>query len=167
MRMVRAYIGLGANLNQPLLQLQHAVAALSNIESTVVVAVSSFYGSKPMGPQDQPDYVNAVAALDTQLSAEHLLDALQQIEQQQGRQRKADRWGPRTLDLDILLYGNKVINTERLIVPHYGMRTREFVLYPLYEIAPAMQLPDGTVLSSLLEQVPQNGLQKLHSSCSD
>lgn len=167
MRMVRAYIGLGANLNEPLLQLQHAVSALSNIESTAVVAVSSFYGSKPMGPQDQPDYVNAVAAVDTQLSAEHLLDALQQIEQQQGRQRKADRWGPRTLDLDILLYGNKVINTERLIVPHYGMRTREFVLYPLYEIAPAMQLPDGTVLSSLLEQVPQNGLQKLHSSCSD
>ena len=167
MRMVRAYIGLGANLNQPLLQLQHAVAAVSNIESTVVVAVSSFYGSKPMGPQDQPDYVNAVAALDTFLSPEQLLDALQQIEQQQGRQRKADRWGPRTLDLDILLFGNEVINTERLTIPHYGMRTREFVLYPLYEIAPALQLPDGSVLSSLLEQVSLNGLEKLHSSCSD
>ena len=167
MSMVRAYIGLGANLNQPLLQLQQAVAALSGIESTAVAAVSSFYGSKPMGPQDQPDYVNAVAALDTQLSAERLLDVLQQIEQQQGRQRKANRWGPRTLDLDILLYGNDVINTERLTVPHYGLRQREFVLYPLYEIAPALQLPDGTVLSSLLEQVPLNGLEKLHSSCSN
>ena len=167
MNMVRAYIGLGANLDQPLLQLQQAVAALADIENTAVVAVSAFYGSKPMGPQDQPDYVNAVAALDTNLSAERLLDALQQIEQQQGRQRKADRWGPRTLDLDILLFGNNVINSNRLTVPHYGMRTREFVLYPLYEIAPALQLPDGTVLSSLLEQVPLNGLQKLHSSCSN
>ena len=98
--------------------------------------------------------------------AEQLLDALQQIEQQQGRKRKAERWGPRTLDLDILLYGNQVIATERLTVPHYGLRVREFVLYPLYEIAPQLNLPDGTVLSSLLAQVSQNGLQKLHSSCS-
>ena len=119
-----------------------------------------------MGPQDQPDYVNAVAALDTTLEAEALLDALQQIEQLHGRQRKAERWGPRTLDLDILLYNNTVINSPRLTVPHYGMRQREFVLYPLYEIAPQLQLPDGTVLSSLLAQVPLNGLQKLAGSCS-
>ncbi|MDR6981619.1 2-amino-4-hydroxy-6-hydroxymethyldihydropteridine diphosphokinase [Rheinheimera pacifica] len=163
---LRCYIGLGANLEQPVAQLQQAVQALKQLAHSTLVAVSGFYGSKPMGPQDQPDYVNAVAAIDTTLTPEQLLDALQQIEQQQGRKRKAERWGPRTLDLDILLYGNQVIATERLTVPHYGLRVREFVLYPLYEIAPQLNLPDGTVLSSLLAQVSQNGLQKLHSSCS-
>ena len=163
---VRCYIGLGANLTAPIVQLQQAVVALQQLPDSHLVAVSSFYGSKPMGPQDQPDYVNAVAALDTALEAEALLDALQQIEQLHGRQRKAERWGPRTLDLDILLYNNTVINSPRLTVPHYGMRQREFVLYPLYEIAPQLQLPDGTVLSSLLAQVPLNGLQKLAGSCS-
>ncbi|HEY0922011.1 2-amino-4-hydroxy-6-hydroxymethyldihydropteridine diphosphokinase [Rheinheimera pacifica] len=163
---LRCYIGLGANLDQPVGQLQQAVQALKELAQSTLVAVSGLYGSKPMGPQDQPDYVNAVAAIDTTLTAEQLLDALQQIEQQQGRKRKAERWGPRTLDLDILLYGNQIIATERLTVPHYGLRVREFVLYPLYEIAPQLNLPDGTVLSSLLAQVSQNGLQKLHSSCS-
>jgi len=166
MAALRCYIGLGANLDEPVTQLQQAVQALKQLPQSTLVAVSGFYGSKPMGPQDQPDYVNAVAAIDTMLSAEQLLDALQQIEQQQGRKRKAERWGPRTLDLDILLYGNQVIATERLTVPHYGLRVREFVLYPLHDIAPQLSLPDGTVLSSLLAQVPLNGLQKLDSSCS-
>ncbi|MDP2714965.1 2-amino-4-hydroxy-6-hydroxymethyldihydropteridine diphosphokinase [Rheinheimera sp.] len=163
---LRCYIGLGANLDEPVEQLQQAVQALKQLAHSKLVTVSGFYGSKPMGPQDQPDYVNAVAAIDTTLGAEQLLDALQQIEQQQGRKRKAERWGPRTLDLDILLYGDQVIATERLTVPHYGLRVREFVLYPLHDIAPQLSLPDGTVLSSLLAQVPLNGLQKLHSSCS-
>lgn len=166
MTVLRCYIGLGANLDEPVAQLQQAVQALKQLTQSTLVAVSGFYGSKPMGPQDQPDYINAVAAIDTTLTAEQLLDALQQIEQQQGRKRKAERWGPRTLDLDILLYGNHIIATERLTVPHYGLRVREFVLYPLHEIAPELNLPDGTVLSSLLAQVSQNGLQKLHSSCS-
>lgn len=163
---VRCYIGLGANLANPVQQLESAIAALRQLPHSRLVAVSSLYGSKPMGPQDQPDYVNAVAALDTTLLPEQLLDALQNIEQNQGRQRKDERWGPRTLDLDILLYGGQIINTERLTVPHYGLKQREFVLYPLAEIAAELQLPDGTVLSSLLEQVGLNGLQKLHSSCS-
>uniref|UniRef100_A0A486XSL1 2-amino-4-hydroxy-6-hydroxymethyldihydropteridine pyrophosphokinase n=1 Tax=Rheinheimera sp. BAL341 TaxID=1708203 RepID=A0A486XSL1_9GAMM len=166
MPVVRCYIGLGANLADPVQQLEQAVAALHQLPQSRLVAVSALYGSKPMGPQDQPDYVNAVAAIDTTLPPEQLLDALQQIEQQQGRQRKDKRWGPRTLDLDILLYGNDIINSERLIVPHYGLKQREFVLYPLAEIAPKLSLPDGTVLSCLLAQVPLNGLQKLHSSCS-
>lgn len=166
MTTVRCYLGLGANLAQPVAQLQQAVQALKQLPSTTLAAVSDFYASKPMGPQDQPDYVNAVAAIDTTLLPEQLLDALQQIEQLQGRTRKAERWGPRTLDLDILLYGNQVINTPRLTVPHYGLRLREFVLYPLHDIAPALSLPDGTVLSSLLAQVPLNSLQKLHCSCS-
>ncbi len=161
--MICAYIGLGANLNAPLQQLATAVTALAEIPHTTVHRVSGFYGSKPMGPQDQPDYVNAVAALHTELSAEQLLDQLQQIELNHGRQRKAERWGPRTLDLDILLFGDSVIETPRLTVPHYGMAVREFVLYPLAEIAPDLQIPKLGLLSALLTQVPSNGLSLLQS----
>ncbi len=156
--MIRCYIGLGANLADPVDQLQRAITHLAQIPNSCVVAVSALYGSKPMGPQDQPDYVNAVAAMDTTLSAEALLDALQHIELEHGRQRKAERWGPRTLDLDMLLYGQQQIATDRLTVPHYGMTTREFVLYPLHEIAPALCLPTGQSLQQLLAQVPLNGL---------
>lgn len=152
------YLGLGANLHLPLQQLQQAVVALAALEHCQLQSVSSLYGSKPMGPQDQPDYVNAVVAILTTLTAEQLLDQLQRIELEQGRQRKDERWGPRTLDLDILLFGNQTINTERLIVPHYGMKVREFVLYPLAELAPELHLPDGTPLAQLLTTVPQNGL---------
>lgn len=156
--MIRVYLGLGANLDAPLQQLQQAVTALTQLPDSQLAAVSSFYGSKPMGPQDQPDYVNAVAALDTRLPAEALLDALQQIELEQGRQRKDERWGPRTLDLDILLYGDEVIATERLTVPHYGLHQREFVIYPLLELAPTLIVPGLGTLAELALQVPRNGL---------
>lgn len=155
------YIGLGANLAQPVQQLERAVLALHNLKDTQVVKVSGFYASKPMGPQDQPDYVNAVAALSTGLSAAELLTELQQIELDQGRQRKDERWGPRTLDLDILLFGDQVIQTERLTVPHYGIKVREFVLYPLAELDSELILPDGSKLSELLKMVPLNGLTRL------
>ena len=155
------YIGLGANLAQPVQQLERAVLALQGIKDTKLVQVSSFYGSKPMGPQDQPDYVNAVAALATRLSADDLLTELQQIELEQGRQRKDERWGPRTLDLDILLFGHHIIQTDRLTVPHYGMKVREFVLYPLAELDSDLILPDGSELSELLKMVPLNGLTRL------
>lgn len=155
------YIGLGANLAQPVQQLERAVLALQSIKDTKLVQVSGFYGSKPMGPQDQPDYVNAVAALQTRLAADDLLTELQQIELEQGRQRKDERWGPRTLDLDILLFGDEVIQTKRLTVPHYGMKVREFVLYPLAELNSSLILPDGTKLSELLTTVPLNGLSRL------
>lgn len=155
------YIGLGANLAEPVQQLERAVAALQNVPGSALVKVSGFYSSKPMGPQDQPDYVNAVAALATSLSAEELLTQLQRIELEQGRQRKDERWGARTLDLDILLFGDEMIQTERLTVPHYGMKVREFVLYPLAELDSELVLPDGTVLNELLQTVPLNGLSRL------
>lgn len=161
MTATRCYIGLGANLNAPIAQLQAAITQLRLLPDTTLTAVSSFYGSRPMGPQDQPDYVNAVAELETSLTPEILLDQLQRIELEQGRQRKDERWGPRTLDLDILLFGQQHIDTARLTVPHYGMKQREFVLYPLAEIAPQLILPCGTVLTTLLQQIPQNGLHKL------
>lgn len=160
------FLGLGANLTNPVAQIQNAVAALRQLPQSKLVAVSSLYGSRPMGPQDQPDYVNAVAKISTGLTPLALLDALQQIEQQQGRQRKAERWGPRSLDLDILLYASHTIASERLTVPHYGLAQREFVLYPLAEIAPQLTLPCGTPLQTLLNKVPLNGLQKLGETCS-
>ncbi|WP_449357722.1 2-amino-4-hydroxy-6-hydroxymethyldihydropteridine diphosphokinase [Alishewanella longhuensis] len=167
----RCYIGLGANLTEPVAQLKRAVAALALLPATQLRQVSQFYSSKPMGPQDQPDYVNAVAAIDTVLTPQQLLAALQKIEQQQGRERKAERWGPRTLYFDILLYGQLQLNTPQLTLPHYGMKVREFVLYPLAELSPALQLPDGTTLTNLLSQVPLNGLQPLpleaHSALCD
>lgn len=161
----RCYIGLGANLVEPVAQLQAAVTALGQLPETELVQVSRFYSSKPMGPQDQPDYVNAVAALDTRLTPLALLHALQQIELAHGRQRKAERWGPRTLDLDILLFGTQQIDHPELTVPHYGMQLREFVLYPLAELAPDLILPDGVALQSLLQQVPLNGLAPLQPPC--
>ena len=107
--MERVYIGLGSNLAEPLRQLQAALAAIAELPHSQLVTTSSFYASDPLGPPDQPRYVNAVAALDTELAPLELLDALQRIEQEQGRVRKAERWGPRTLDLDILLFGNRLL----------------------------------------------------------
>ena len=162
--MIRVYLGLGANLDAPLQQLQQAVDALMQLPQSELAAVSSFYGSKPMGPQDQPDYVNAVAALDTHLAPETLLDELQRIELEQGRQRKDERWGPRTLDLDILLYGEEILATSRLTVPHYGLHQREFVVYPLLELAPALMIPGLGALADIALQVPRNDLTILAAS---
>lgn len=153
-----SYIGIGSNQALPIEQAKQAIMALDNINDTKLLACSSLYCSAPMGPQDQPDYINAVAKLTTSLSAVDLLDALQAIEQAQGRVRKENRWGPRTLDLDIILFDNQTINTERLTIPHYGMKQREFVLYPLLEISPDLQLPDGSYLSELIKVCDKKGL---------
>ena len=163
-RALRAYIGLGSNLATPLEQLRSALAALAALPQTALVAQSAFYISDPLGPADQPRYVNAVAALDTELSPIDLLDALQRIELEQGRTRKAERWGPRTLDLDILLFGDLQLDEPRLTVPHYHMHARAFVLYPLAEIAPDLRLPDGRALTELLAACPFAGLERLNRS---
>ncbi len=159
--MQRVYRGLGSKLGEPLQQLRAALGALSQLPASQLVAVSSFYSSAPLGPSDQPQYVNAVAALDTQLEPLALLDQLQQIEREQGRERKAERWGPRTLDLDILLFGSQQLDLPRLQVPHYHMHAREFVLYPLAELAADLTLPDGRPLQALLAACPRNGLIRL------
>lgn len=159
--MVPVYIGLGSNLSEPLQQLKRACHALAQLPDSRIVRVSSFYASKPMGPQDQPDYVNGVAKLETCLEPIALLDALQAIEHTQGRERSGSRWGARTLDLDILLYGSLEIHSERLTIPHYGLKDREFVVYPLDEIAPDLQLPCGNALKTILNNLPRNGLSKM------
>ncbi|MCR9027108.1 2-amino-4-hydroxy-6-hydroxymethyldihydropteridine diphosphokinase [Citrobacter amalonaticus] len=148
--MTLVYIALGSNLASPLEQVNAAVNAIGEIPESRIVALSSFYRTPPLGPQDQPDYLNAAVALETTLEAEPLLDHTQRIELQQGRVRKAERWGPRTLDLDIMLFGDRVINSERLTVPHYDMKNRGFMLWPLFEIAPDLHFPDGTSLQQRL-----------------
>ncbi len=155
------YIGLGSNLAEPIEQLSTAVEALTKLPKVKELSLSSYYKSLPMGPQDQPDYVNAVARIHCVLEPLALLDQLQKIEQEQGRVRKKEQWGPRTLDLDILLFSNKKIHLPRLIIPHYGMKEREFVLYPLHELEPNLILPDGTLLAELIKTVPRNGMEKI------
>ena len=158
--MNHVYIALGSNLDHPSAQLRHALDALAELPTTELKAVSSFYCSRPLGPQDQPDYVNAVAHIATCLEPLPLLDHLQQIELNQGRVRLR-RWGERTLDLDILLYSNLVLRSTRLTVPHYDMHNREFVIIPLYEIAPDLVLPDGTRLSMLQERFSPHQMMRL------
>ncbi|HCH0658349.1 TPA: 2-amino-4-hydroxy-6-hydroxymethyldihydropteridine diphosphokinase [Enterobacter asburiae] len=151
--MTLAYIAIGSNLASPLEQVNAAVQALGEIPQSEIVAVSSFYRTPPLGPQDQPDYLNAAVALETALDADTLLDNTQRIELQQGRVRKAERWGPRTLDLDIMLFGHETINTERLTVPHYDMKNRGFMLWPLFEVAPDLIFPDGIPLRTILDNL--------------
>lgn len=159
--MTLAYIALGSNQASPLEQVNAAIKSIGDIPQSRIVAVSSFYRTPPLGPQDQPDYLNAAVALDTNLAPETLLDHTQRIELQQGRVRKAERWGPRTLDLDIMLFGDRVIQTERLTVPHYDMHNRGFMLWPLFEIAPDLRFPDGKSLQQRLaelgEEKPERG----------
>lgn len=150
--MVSVYIGLGSNLQGPEQQLRSALDELAAHPRIELAAVSSFYQSKPVGPQDQPDYVNAVAELRTALPPEELLDVLQATENQHNRVRLR-HWGERTLDLDILLFGDQILNTPRLIIPHKEMCKRSFVLYPLAEIAPQLRLPDGRSLPDVLRTV--------------
>lgn len=155
-----AYIALGSNLNMPIAQLQSALKAIDRLPQTKLLNVSSFYQSKPLGPQDQPDYVNAVACIETQLQPIELLDALQYIENEQGRVRLR-RWGERTLDLDILLYDDLQLQSERLTIPHYDMKHREFVMIPLQEIASELILPCGDRVTNLAIQFAQHNMQKL------
>ncbi|MEB7888272.1 2-amino-4-hydroxy-6-hydroxymethyldihydropteridine diphosphokinase [Hafnia alvei] len=158
--MTRVYIALGSNLANPLHQVQSALNALAELPQTTLIATSSLYRTPPLGPQDQPDYLNAVVALDTDLSAENLLDHTQKIELEHGRVRKDERWGPRTLDLDILLFGDEIINTERLTVPHYDMKNRQFMLYPLAEIAPELRFPSGESLQTVIAQLSAEPLTR-------
>lgn len=162
--MMDAYLGLGSNLATPLQQLQQCVAALNDLPDVQVVAVSPLYGSTAIGPGDQPDYVNGVAHIQTRLSAEDLLKSLQSVEQRQGRERGPVRWLPRTLDLDILLYGNQVMALPHLHIPHPRMQERNFVLLPLFDLAPDLILPDGKALRDLVKLCGSAGIWRLDSA---
>lgn len=158
---VTAYIGLGSNLSSPVRQVLGARKEITALTGITEAAFSSLYRSSPMGPQDQPNYINAVMAVYTTLAAITLLHCLQDIENQHHRVR-LERWGARTLDLDLLLFGDQQIDDSELTVPHPGVAQRAFVLYPLREIAePSLSIPGQGFLQDLMLKCPSDGLEKL------
>lgn len=158
---VRVYIGIGSNLDDPVAQVKDAMEELEMLPDTITVARSSLYSNKPMGPQDQPDFVNAVVGIDTLLSAEDLFDRLVKIEELAGRERGDEKWGPRVIDLDLLMYGKKKISTDELTVPHPGLHERDFVIVPLAEVAGNLNIPGHGLLSTLINRVENHSLRKV------
>ena len=152
-----AYIGIGSNLDDPRDHVRRAIAELKELPDCVVTGVSALYQSAPMGPQDQADFINAAAAILTQETPHQLLDALQFIEDTHGRDREGQRWGPRTLDLDLLVFGGMTISDEVLTVPHPGIRERNFVLLPLCELAPQLMVPGMGTVTALADGVLCSG----------
>jgi 2-amino-4-hydroxy-6-hydroxymethyldihydropteridine diphosphokinase len=154
----KAYIALGANLGDPPSQLRAALQQLRASAEVEVVAVSGFYRTPPLGPPGQPDYCNAVCAVETGLEPEGLLDLLQSIENAAGRRRDGERWGPRVLDLDLLHVEGRVSRTPRLTLPHPHLHQRAFVLVPLAEIAPDLQIPGLGSVESLVSAIDRSGV---------
>ena len=156
-----AFVGIGSNLNNPQAQVRSAIKAIANSEDLFLERTSSLYSSPPMGPPDQPNYVNAVVRVKTSLGSMALLESLQGIEREHGRVRGGMRWGPRILDLDILLFGTQSTTTEKLQIPHPGMAERPFVVIPLAEIAPDLFLPNGVCVNDLATEMQDQILSRL------
>lgn len=158
----RCYIGLGSNLSEPIKQLNAAKNKIANLPDTTLMQLSSIYQSKALTLDDEPqnDYFNAVVEIETSLDAESLLNALQQLELGQGRTRDK-RWAARTIDLDILLYGDQQIKTERLIIPHREIQNRNFVMIPLSQITPNIEIPGRGKLKKLIKNISNQILEKV------
>lgn len=150
------YIALGSNLGDPRAQVEHGFDALAALPGTLVIARSQLYRTPPWGVLEQPDFINAVARLETALPPRELLAALQMIESSAGRVRGVQN-GPRTLDLDLLLYGNQIIAEPGLVIPHPRLHERAFVLLPLVDIAPELEIPGRGCVTDLLARVDQRG----------
>lgn len=153
------YIGLGSNLDDPPQQLRRAILQLRRLPQSQFIALSNLYLSKPVGPQGQPDFLNAVALIHTRLKPIALLDQLQAIEHMQLRKR-GQHWGPRTLDLDILLFDALTLDSPRLVIPHPHLQERGFVLFPLLDITPGLLLPDGKKVADLAAKLDPSELEK-------
>ncbi|MEY3018024.1 MAG: hypothetical protein RL336_1159 [Pseudomonadota bacterium] len=161
--MTTAFIGLGSNLDNPSEHIVVALREIAQIEDCLLTAVSNTYRSRAVGPGDQPDYVNAAAQINTHLAPLALLDALQAIEQRHGRVRDI-RWGPRTLDLDLLLFGAQTLDHPRLTVPHPRAHERDFVLHPLADIDATLVFPDGRRVVDCLNEAIDNDLRPLETA---
>lgn len=157
-----AYIALGANLGKPLDQLNQAISLVDKLSDTSVIAAASIYQSIAIGPGKQPDYLNSAAQIVTELNPTDLLEALHTIEDTLARVRTV-RWGARTLDLDLLLYGKFISNTPSLTVPHPRMCERNFVIYPLLEITPMLGLPSGESVKSVAQKLVTKDIQRKNS----
>ena len=156
-----AYVAIGANLDDPRVRVAESFTHLASLRSTTLIARSRLYRSAPLGPQDQPDFMNACAGLLTQLSAPELLLELKNLEQVFGRAAPVVRWGPRRIDFDLLVFGAERIQTETLTVPHPGVTVRNFVLYPLLDIAPDLVVPGHGRVRELASRVSTDGLSAL------
>jgi 2-amino-4-hydroxy-6-hydroxymethyldihydropteridine diphosphokinase len=156
-----AYIGVGSNLSEPRTQVMQARWHLAQLPRTRIVLTSGLYGSRPFGPVKQPDFVNAVVGVLTQLDPETLLSQLRAIETAMGRPAQRERWGPRVIDLDLLLFGHERRSEEALMLPHPGISERNFVLYPLAEIAPDLELPGLGRVAELAGRLTTEGLTRL------
>lgn len=159
--MTLAWIGLGSNLADPQAQVRSGIEALSHIPKSTIRAQSSLYRSAPLGNLEQPDYINAVVSLETALPPLELLHAMKAIEEAHGRDRSSGRWGPRTLDLDLLIYGDSQIQSDPLAIPHPGIPLRNFVLCPLLEIDKNMWIPGLGFARELLERTGMQGIERL------
>lgn len=157
--MAIAYIALGANLGEPAQQLRAAMRSLATIPDVHVLATSPLYRTAPLGPADQPDYCNAVCQVETSLEPEHLLEHLLAVERAAGRVRSADRWGPRLLDLDLLYVEGQQRQTARLQLPHPGIAQRNFVLVPLADVAPTLNIPGIGLVAELAQKLGREGLE--------
>jgi len=163
-----AYIGIGSNLDEPREHVSKAIAELKIMQECVVTGVSSIYRSAPMGPQDQADFINAAVAMLTQKTPQQLLDALRIIEDGHGRRRDGEHWGPRTLDLDLLVFGSLKISVADLTVPHPGIPERNFVLLPMCELAPQLMVPGMDTVAALAGAVsgPDDRIEKISEDTS-
>jgi len=148
-----AYIGIGSNLGEPMVQVRQGIESLKRLPRSSVVLQSGLFRSAPMGPKDQPDYINAVAAIVTRLEPRELLAQLKDIEQGQGRDPGAKRWGPRILDLDLLAFSTVIMASDDLTLPHPGIAERNFVLLPWREIAPHYRVPGMTTVEMLAQSI--------------
>jgi 2-amino-4-hydroxy-6-hydroxymethyldihydropteridine diphosphokinase len=156
-----AYVALGSNLADPAEQVTAALGRLPGIPGTRLIARSRLWASRPLGPQDQPDFINAVAGLLTQLDARELLGELQALERAMGRTGPLVRWGPRSIDLDLLAMGSDELSEPALCLPHPGVHERDFVLYPLAELAPELWIPGRGRVEALARRVANRGIVPL------
>ncbi len=163
-----AYLGLGTNMGERDAQLRAAIDAIAKIPATTIIRESPVYESKPWGKTDQPDFLNMVVEIGTQLEAHTFHRHLQKIERDLGREESGERWGPRPMDIDLLLYGTRTLKTASLVVPHPRMWKRNFVLRPLADLAPELTTPDGTAISELLKssEIASQSLH-LHATAED
>jgi 2-amino-4-hydroxy-6-hydroxymethyldihydropteridine diphosphokinase len=161
MRWYPAYVGIGSNLDEPARQVRRALEALPELPQTRLVLHSSLYGSTPLGSAEQPDFVNAVAALLTRLEARALLRALRALESHLGREPPRERWGPRRIDLDLLVFAAQRLDSPELTLPHPGIVQRNFVLYPLLEVAPGLNVPGCGRVAELAARADPAGIWRL------
>lgn len=160
---VPAYVAIGANQGDPLASVRDAFARLATLPRSKLVARSRLYKSTPLGPQDQPEFINAAAGVLTQLSAHELLSELKALERNMGREVPVQRWGPRVIDFDLCVFGSQRINTDTLTVPHAGVPVRNFVLYPLLDIAPDLDVPGHGRIRELAARISSAGITPISS----